>query len=296
MNRFIYIVILLLFINEILCGQNPDWGTLVALEKSQSVVVAKMHVEGLQNGLGTLKIIKVLKGNKTQKEVKVQFSDKNKKDTYTKHEDPPQYFYTENQEGIWLLLNKNSNQRYDLRFGQGILYYDKKWENRIKEKLVILQNRKWTLNNKGLSGSIIIDSIGNNKLYRFFNFCLRNDTNISLYINTHYRIKDSSQVRFNAIVITPDSEYVDMINGNSDNCMLAGEPGWLLPLASDFTELKPGKIIYLMASGGLRCFYKNPIKGIYSFISSYHNDYAGIGINGKIWTGKIIFPVCTFCY
>lgn len=293
---FFIVVISFLCLCTSLSGQNPDWGTLIALEQAQYVVIAKMHVEDLQNGLGTLKILKVLKGDKKIVEAGVQFSDRNKKDTYTKHKESPKYFYYEGQEGIWLLNNKNNEKRFDLRIGQGILFYDKKWEAWIAEKLEVLKSRNWTSKKNGLAGSIIIDSIGNNKLYRFFNFCLRNDSNISLFINTHYRIKESSQSRFEAFIITPDSEKIDMINGNNSNCRLGGEPGWPTPTTNDFFELKPGKIIYLMASGDLKCFYKNPAKGIYSFHSSYFNDYISSEIKGKIWTGKISFPVSTFCY
>ena len=293
MRRIIFIVISIITFSKPLHGQNPDWGTFLVLDKSQSIVVGKMHVEDLWDGLGTLKVIKVLKGDNKLTEVKVKFSDKHPRKQNTKQAEPPKYYYFDGQEGIWLLFSKNNNQRFDLRFGN--LYYDKKWELWIKEKLIILQNREWASSQR-LAGSVIVDSVGGNKLYRFFYLCFRNDSKSTLYINMHYRIQDSAQRRIQANIITPENEQIDMITGGNNNCRLAGEPGWPIPGNRDFISLKAGERMYLLGSGDLRCFYKKPSAGIYIFQASYHNYFTNKDINGKIWIGEIKFPVTKFSY
>lgn len=251
-------------------------------------------MEDLKEGLGVLEISKVLKGETSQKEVKVQFSNRYQKGGSTKQAQPPKYWYDEGQEGIWLLTNRNQIQRYDLR--RNNLFYDKKWDTWIVEKLIALQNREWTTGQNGLAGSVIIDDAGPNKLYRFFYLCLRNDSKTTLFINTHYRIRDNDHSRYAAVIKPPRKKHINMINGNHPDCRLAGEPGWAIPTTRDFVELKPEQTIYLLASGDLRCFFRNPTRGIYSFQASYNNYYLSEEINGKIWKGKIKFPVVEFSY
>jgi hypothetical protein len=87
-----------------------------------------------------------------------------------------------------------------------------------------------------------------------------------------------------------------MVQGNDPGCRLAGEPGWAVPDIRDLIVLKPGETIYLPASGDLRCFFQNPAAGIYSFHASYENTCIKDGFEGKIWTGKIVYPVTRFSY
>jgi len=306
MIRLLIIGIFNLFLGEFLLGQDyPDWGTLIKLDEAPAIVVAKMHVEDSIEGHGTLSVLEVLKGKQNLREVKVQFSDKRQKRNYRKDKPMPTYWYNEGQKGIWLLMDKDTFPRYELR--QPKLYYDKRWASWIKEQLVSLKNREWTTS-QGLAGSVIVDDVGGNKLYRFFYLCLRNDSKKTIYINTHYHMgydpdnklfKFTTGDRYEAFIVTPDGEQFDMIKRNhryADDICLRGGPGWAIPTTRDFAELKPGKTIYLPTAGDLRCFLRKSSKGTYLFRASYHNNYKINDFYGNIWTGEIIFPVAKFTY
>ncbi|MBW8048951.1 MAG: hypothetical protein FVQ77_01150 [Cytophagales bacterium] len=304
MIRLLIIWIFNIFLGESLFGQDhPDWRTLVKIDEAQAIVIAKMHVEDSIEGYGTLSVLEVLKEKQNLRVAKVQFSDKHKKRNYTKGIPMPTYWYNEGQEGIWLLMDKDTLPRYELR--QSKLYYDKKWASWIKEQCANLQNRKWTNGPKQLAGSVIVDDVGGNKSYRFFYLCLRNDSKETVYINTFHRIVYNthghsqygvSHSRYEASIITPQQEQIDMINGHNPDILLYGMPGWVEPTTRDFAELKPGKTIYLPATGDLRCFLRKPSKGTYLFQASYHNNYKIDDFYGNIWTGEIIFPVARFTY
>jgi len=285
---------LILLLNGKTFSQSPDWGTLTALDKAELIVTGKMKVTDLYEGLGTLKITEVIKGETKLKEVKVQFTNRYPRKENTKQEEAPKYWYSNDQEGIYILTGKNSNSRYELR--QANVYLETKWKKWAEEKLLLLKEREWSVKENGLSGSIIIDSIGNNKFYRFFYICLRNDSDSSMMINTHYRIKESSQQRITASMQTPENNRIDMLSEENPDCRLRGEPGWPTPDLRDFRELKPGKTIYLVASGVLSCFLKDLSKGEYCFYSTYENKSVLTEVKGKIWRGKITFPVAGFWY
>ena len=125
---------------------------------------SKMEIEDIQEGLGSIKILKVLKGEPKFSKVKVQFSNLHKSNRHTKRAEAPKYWYSQGQEGIFILMNKTSENRYNLR--QASLYYESKWQSWIEDKLILLHKREWSTIKDGLRGSIIVDSIGTNKFYR----------------------------------------------------------------------------------------------------------------------------------
>ena len=286
-------MILILSLSQSVAGQAPYWGSYIALENSQAIVIAKMHIEDLNDGHGVLTVSKVLKGDENLQDIKVQFSNRHPSKYGTKQAEPPKYWYTEGQEGIWLLTSKNQFQRYNLMAKN--VFFDKKWRAWLLEKLIAMERREWTRHN-GLSGSVIVDDAGPNKLYRFFYLSLRNDSNTPLYINTHYRIREDLHRRFEASIITPGKKRIKMVNGNHPDCRLAGEPGWAVPDIQDFVKLEPGETINLFTSGDLQSFFGTPIRGEHSFHASYYNDYESQEIEGEIWKGRIEFPVTRFRY
>ena len=274
-------------------GQSPNWGGIIQLDNSVAVIAGKMKIENLEAGFGIIEISKVIKGDVKLKSVKVQFSDRRKRERNTKQEEEPTYYYENNQTGIWVLVAQNNLYRYELRNTN--LYYELKWEPWVVNKLELLNARKWTESNKGISGSVLVDSMGVNKWYRFFYLCLRNDTKASIFINTHYRIQEQESKNISATIITPKGQQIDMVNFNSTDCRLAGEPGWPTPMPSDFVELLPGKKMYLLANSEMRCFYQYPENGIFKFISSYTNSILPERIK-NVWTGTINFPETNFYY
>lgn len=285
--------LILFFFPVVVFSQSPDWGTLTALDKAEYIVTGKMQVENLKEGLGIIKITRVIKGEEKITKVKVQFSDRQERKQNTKQEEPPTYWYANGQEGMWILTHKNASGRYELR--QANVYYETKWEKWIEEKLVLLNNRSWTENVNGMSGSVIIDSLGANKFYRFFYLCLKNNSDSTLYINTHYRIREKPQQRIQATITTPSGTNLDMMEIES-YCHLGGEPGWPEPLKSDFVAVPPGKTVYLVASGILNCFLRDKEKGTWHFQSVFYNEGEVAGIKGTAWKGKIVFPQVSFEY
>ncbi len=294
-TRLLLIFLTLSLICNSVLAQDPNWGTLVSLDKAELVVEGTMRVENNNAGIGHLQIEKVLKGEVKSDFIKIHFADKKLVIPHTKQAEPPRYVYTDGQKGIWILHSKNNDQRYNLN--QSNVYFEEKWMDWMRDKIRDLNLRKWTVSVNGLSGSVIVDDVGPNKSYRFFILCVRNDSTHPFYINTHFRIKEKEQQRFQAYIITPDKSKIDLLTGNDIHARMDGEPGWPSPDPRDMVLLQPGQKMYLPYYGRFYSFYKQPVPGQYLFHAIYLNQLKRLNkFDGKIWTGQLIFPETTFQY